>query len=66
MSKRTFLAKFGDALTPIRAGGGKVWYDRLQLDRLISRESGWSEDDHDQLKHDAEAYVRAQLEKRLR
>ncbi|MFM7344455.1 MAG: hypothetical protein ACKO1J_03675 [Tagaea sp.] len=66
MSRRTFMKKYGPILTPIHAGGGKVWFDRLQLDRLISRESGYRADESDPIKIEDQAFVQVQLEKRLR
>lgn len=60
------MSTFGCNLTPIRAGGAKVWFDRLELDRLISRKSGYRAYENDPLKLDDRVFVQAQLEKRLR
>jgi hypothetical protein len=65
MSKRTFMSMFGRNLTPIRAGGGKVWFDRHALDRLIDEMAGKPISTETQLTADNREHVPRQMAKRL-
>lgn len=66
MSKRTFMATFGRALKPIRAGtGSKIWFDKRALDRLIDEMASKPIEEWADLTDDDREHVRRQMMKRL-